>query len=318
MTREQIENSVAFSLEQVEELNDMAGSLDRRLFLFAYFEPKKLPPENNWQMGFYTAITNLYGLFWDCGSFVKNKLMTFRPQNCHQGILPREFHSTRCNLTSAGNEIRSRFYAFIKHISSVRAVFCHNCSEELYLSKQNIDIQNQRFESILSFDMNSSVICEQDWEKLLISLIEDANAVVNDLVTCLDWLKKLKINNPTTFKQIIDDWLCNGIGNWYIISKELIINVLADFYFYYLSGNIEYASSIREYNRYFSYRNNLQKWLVTNFGESAKSGEKWLRSSSINALLTDANLCPRPALPIELLSVLTQDVLTFARINRIR
>lgn len=68
--------SICFSAETAEELNRKAFSLDCRLFMFAYYEPKQYREAESKRSQFLTAIVNLYGLFKDCGPFLGELLKT--------------------------------------------------------------------------------------------------------------------------------------------------------------------------------------------------------------------------------------------------
>ena len=67
--------SCAFNEEAITEVNKKAQAIDERLFLFTYYSPKPFPETESPLVQFYTAVINLYGLFWDCGAFVKNYLL---------------------------------------------------------------------------------------------------------------------------------------------------------------------------------------------------------------------------------------------------
>lgn len=320
MTKEEMIKSVAFSADLVNQLNTVASSLDSRLFMFAYYEPKTMPNNESFQLYFYIALTNLYGLFWDCGSFVRTRLMTYSFKNSNQGILPRVDNPIiqRNKLQPYGMDIKTRFNTLLDDISSARSVFCHNNSSMLCLNSKDLDNQNKWFESVLQMSVDNTSLGQLEWEQLFVSLVDRANHVIKDLFFCLDWVSKIKISNATFFELIIDDWLENGIGRWYNDKKDLTINILSDFYDYYLGGDIYYAIRIREYNRYLNFRNNLQKWLTDNFGEEARNGEKWLNPTNIRKILKDNSTCPCPALPIEFLSLLTNEVKTHVQNNRIK
>ena len=54
----------------IDHLNALAFQMDRRIFLFAYYEPKPYREDESWYSRFCTATVNLYGLLKDCGPFL--------------------------------------------------------------------------------------------------------------------------------------------------------------------------------------------------------------------------------------------------------
>ena len=157
--------SICFSAEPAEELNRKAFSLDCRLFMFAYYEPKQYREAESKRSQFLTAIVNLYGLFKDCGPFLGELLKT------RDSIL----------VTPKWKAIQNDYNMLFQAVTSLRSIFCHNNSLCYPL---NEDILQRAENSISEYLPNApdiEDITETQWTILLQKLCTAADDFFQEL-----------------------------------------------------------------------------------------------------------------------------------------
>lgn len=280
-----IENTVAFNKTPIDKLNKKAQSIDKRLFLFAYYNPNPFPKNENAIVQFYTAVINLYGLFWDCGSFVRTFLLHKRQSD---SLLERDEQGT---LTQKGSDIYNRFSSFTLSLSGLRNAACHNNAKEFYYNRQNDIKANDFFSSI---GLNSGTLSIDEWQKCVSELCKEGDNVINDIEYCLNWLNSCSQSEKD---KIIRAWLNDGICPWYINRQSEMNGYLEELQIYYC----------------FTFRKRpqtLSRWLQYNL--NANDCSRWLNQQSLSILLNDAAQCPKPAFPIDVFKALTKDVYKFA------
>ena len=112
--------SIAFNPSIAEDLNRKASSFDPRLYCFAYYEPTILPEGADLYTVFHLAVLNMYGLLWDCGPKIQEK------------IINKELYSLLRMDTCKMNKCR----AFVFLVRAIRTNICHNNSCKLYFNAQ--------------------------------------------------------------------------------------------------------------------------------------------------------------------------------------
>ena len=280
-----IKCSCAFSDNAIEKLNKKAQDIDGRLFLFAYYRPKAFPETESTLVQFYTAVINLYGLFWDCGAFVKNNLL--HKWN-NDSLLERDNYGM---LTVKGKKIYDSLNDLIDSLSGLRNTTCHNNAPEFYYNQVNMKKTDGFFQKM---KLDPAILSLDDWKKCLNELCGQADDVINGIKYCLNWLNTL----PKTQKnKIIDYWLEDCICKWYITRKT-------DFNGYLEELKQLHVAKFHKGNR------RLSDWLLANFGVSDNS--PWLEEIRLLNLLKDITRCPTPALPIPVFKKLAEDVYNFA------
>ena len=144
------ENSICFSPEIPERLNEKAFLIDKRLYLFAYYEPKAYIPTESYRSKFVTAIINLYGLLWDCCPF-----------------MPRLLETANSILLNNWVQVKNDFQALRNTTSAFRSIFCHNNSDAYPLNAVHFEIAEQWI--FLQCRINKEIddLNDNEWEKLL-------------------------------------------------------------------------------------------------------------------------------------------------------
>lgn len=309
------EKSICFSTELANQLNEKAFSIDCRLYLFAYYEPKKYIPAESFQSRFSTAVINLYGLFWDCCPFMKFILET------PDSILSGDWWRIKSDFT----ELRNIARAF-------RSIFCHNNSDRFPFNAENYDIAEDWIYGQCStwlqiFDLN-----ESHWERLLQTLVEKADEFAKDLMDSLDRLSALPLGSPRREAKI-DHWI-EAIAGSYLRNPDYLLNAMAAMYLLFLKNSHERQDSRR------TLRDQTIDWIANTcyieqilFSQN-KWAERWLdkpiqkaRESKVYQLLLDwpnqwaslvigrsASECDEPPMPgSDFLKILAKDVYDFAQ-----
>jgi hypothetical protein len=210
-------SSIVFDIVIAEELNKMAMEIDNRLYLFAYYCPKQnlnISDEHK----FWCGVTNLYGLFWDCAPFINTRRDTSK--SLVDLFMEHKFVSINESKT-----IRS----FLKYVSSLRAVFCHNCTEDNYFSRLDQKRVKQLFMQLCGsypcdIEKMETIGDNSHWKKAL-------NWLTNEADKCIFILKGIleKVKISTNKNIIVNNWL-EAIASWYKNNDSLLNTVLYDKY----------------------------------------------------------------------------------------
>lgn len=298
--------SICFSAVPAEALNQKAFLLNRSLFLFAYYEPKPYYEKESCRSKFITAVTNLYGLFWDCGPFFFDLLKS------SDSILIHDWNRISWNATQLE-----------KGISAFRTIFCHNCSDQFPLSEEKIE--NARFwASRYTYGWQRIIeISDEDWEKMLAGLVSETDSLLCDIDNALDGLD----STPDTSRRerAIERWI-QQIALGYRRNPDYLLNTMVGLHELYLTNTKQ--------NFMQNKRRDTITWLCNLENRDRKSWySKWLQplesgivNTNIYAILKDwpskwaawnncsvdnCNEAPMPA--SEFFSILASDIVRFAR-----
>ncbi|HWP96387.1 MAG TPA: hypothetical protein VN426_06020 [Syntrophomonadaceae bacterium] len=300
--------SVCFATDKIEALNDLATQIDERLFLFAYYEPKPWPEKESARTRFYTAIVNLYGLFWDCGPFVRTRLMVDNMYHPQDSILPKG-----ADLQDLRKTISGRFVVLIEVISAFRSIICHNNSSVFYFNGRMQDAAVHWCDEFCGIWRPLADLESCDWKKMLDVLISQMRQVAEDMEFCLNDLIRLIPSRNYQLNKTIDQWLLYGIGGWYRYNHELLLNAMAEFYMLFI-GTEEKGAMTGAYDQDISLRQNVKNWLAVHFGTDSRQWQKqWLEQGKMKTVFQ--HYCPRPALPDEFFKILANDVYSFSLRN---
>ncbi|NBI17016.1 hypothetical protein D1841_03625 [Neglecta sp. X4] len=191
-----LQSGICFSPDIVNRLNDLAFQIDRRIFLFAYYEPKPYREDESWHARFCTAVINLYGLLKDCGPFLGAVL----------NDLKEDWHT---------QNVCDGYYQLLADSSAFRSIFCHNCSRKLQLNEEYYSNAEAYVLSHIYVDLPLQDLGPTHWKALLQALTISANSFADDLESALNVLihstDAHKRNNATKFwiKQIADSYQRN-------------------------------------------------------------------------------------------------------------
>lgn len=208
------ENSICFSPEIPERLNEKAFSLDKRLYLFAYYEPKEYISTESCRSKFITATINLYGLFWDCCPFMARILET------RNSILLTNWIQIRLDFQNLRNTI-----------SAFRSIFCHNNSDIYPLNSVHFELANQWILSQCGINKEFSELNDSEWEKLLYAFHCQADSFISSVESNID---SISSTPDVSRRNRAIDWWIEAIAGSYIINKDYLLNAMAGMYQLYL------------------------------------------------------------------------------------
>ena len=205
------ENSICFSPDIPERLNEKAFLLDKRLFLFAYYEPQKYISTESSRSRFVTATVNLYGLFWDCCPFMGKIL-----------------ESGNSILLTNWTQIQRDFQNLRNTISAFRSLFCHNNSDIYPLNAIHFEIADQWIFSQCCINKQLSDLSDSDWENMLYVLHCQADSFINSIESNIDDI--LRTHSSSLRRNRTINWWIEAIAGSYIINKAYLLNAMAGMY----------------------------------------------------------------------------------------
>lgn len=208
------EKSICFSPDIPERLNEKAFLLDKRLYLFAYYEPKEYIEKESYRSKFITAIVNLYGLFWDCCPFMRKLL-----------------ESGNSILLTNWTQIQRDFQNLRNTISAFRSIFCHNNSDIYPLNEVHFELAEQWIFSQCSISKDISELKDSEWEKLLYALHCQADIFICSIERNIDGISS---TSDVLRRNRTINWWIEAIAGSYIINKDYLLNAMAGMYQIYL------------------------------------------------------------------------------------
>ena len=193
--------SLIFNDEPVEKLNNkIAKKIDSRLYLVAYYKPKRISSNTSSEHAFWTAVTNIYTLFTDCAGYVNDNLLTL-------------LFNKKLLVKSDKWKINN----FIQLIRSSRSLFCHNMVSEFTETDKQLRLFNKFLKEQLRRESpNVSIpykpfLSSEDWE-VLISYLHYESQNCFDILD--NSINKISACNEEKKKYIVDKWL-EYILKWY-------------------------------------------------------------------------------------------------------
>lgn len=293
------QKSIAFNPTLVEELNKKVALIDPRLYLFAYYQPKILPSDTDIRGCFNLAILNMYGLLWDCGKMVMCQLFgnsnSQRPSSIQSLI---NVNLSFCN-------------AYFSIVSNVRTCLCHNNSDCFYYNREKLQGCHRYFENTAGVLVNFDGYNETQWEAICRDFINRSQrfgTTLDDLLENL--IQEVDLQKKSDFIQY---WL-DCVSKWYESDFELISHVLAERYkLKCLTGHGGAVVTKTAVRRWAA--SGWQKINGTN--QTTDFYEDYIRNCSrrIPGILARQD-CPKPALPLDILSKATADASQFVLSRR--
>ena len=246
------ENSICFSYDIPDRLNDKAFSLDKRLYLFAYYEPKEYIPTESYRSKFITATVNLYGLFWDCCPFMAQILET------GDSILMNDWV-----------RIKNDFKNLRNMISAFRSIFCHNNSDIYPLNEVHFAVADQWILSKCGIGKDLFELNDGEWGKLLYELHCQADSFISSIESNIDDL--LSTTDLLRRNRAVNRWIVSIAGS-YLINKDYLLNAMAGMYQLYLMN----THSVLTPNK--PLRRQTIDWICTlcNVTDAEKWYTKWI------------------------------------------
>lgn len=288
------EQSVAFDIDAVVRLNKKAAQIDPRLYLFAYYQPKPLPEYLDARMCFCTAVLNMYGLLWDCGKMVQHQLFGLSGPTAIQTLVKSDLNN--CN-------------EFFSIISNVRTCICHNNSNHLFYNRDKSSGCQGYLEKAAGVSTPINTYADAQWVRVCQDFIDRCEWFVNVLDYFLDQILK---ESDLKKAYIIQYWIWS-ISRWYQTDIELITHALADRY------KLKILTSSMKNTVVTKYR--VAQWVGIAWRKKnpplvlTKTKDYYLNyiaacQAKISNIM-NAHDCPKPALPLEVLTIATADARMF-------
>ncbi len=244
--------SICFSAAPAEMLNKKAFQLNRNLYMFAYYDPKPYYENESSRSKFLAAIINLYGLFWDCGPFFFQLLYS------QDSILIYDW----VRVQTKANSLK-------RCISAFRSVYCHNNSTQLPLNEEK-SIDAEKWAVLHSCTWQGvHETSEEEWKKLLSSLIAEADSLVSDINAAMDAL--ISTGDYLRREHAIEKWT-QEIAKSYQKNPDYLLNTMASLYQLYLLNSNQSLNPSQEL------RFQTKKWLYAIVSDLPETWhEKWLK-----------------------------------------
>lgn len=254
----------------IDHLNALAFQMDRRIFLFAYYEPKPYREDESWYSRFCTATVNLYGLLKDCGPFLGTVL-------------------SHLSKTWRISDVCNDYYQLLTDISAFRSIFCHNCSRELHLNTEHYSHAEEYILSHAGVNFSLQDLEQAHWKTLLQVLDASVKRLTDGLERALNGL--IHSSDAAKRNNTINFWI-KQIASSYQKNPSYLLHTMAALYQWYL----ENGGSKPECHPGTSLRNQTIKWLRELYEE--EPGRNWynrwlpkeessLESSDLYKLLWD-------------------------------
>lgn len=302
MSRGEIyQNSICFSPVEAEKLNDLAFQLNPSLFFFAYYKPRAYARNESYFSCFRTAVTNAYGLLWDCSPHLRKLLYG------KESILLSDWH-----------RIQSDFELLYGIISSFRSIFCHNCSRELTLNDEHYRVAEDWIYAEFGIDSFLADLQDGHWQQLLDAMVQKFQALVADLEQAMQSL--IQTSDIGRRDSAIQNWM-KQIAEMYCKNPEYLLHTMAALYQWYVDNGGSQASIRTDY----PLRNQTVLWLQRFCNAPFKWSDKWLDKNRVLQLIQNwpqewaqwngcsVADCNEPPLPgSEIFRILASDVDRFA------
>lgn len=296
------QNSTCFSNSAVTNLNCLAFQLNQSLFFFAYYEPKSYSSGESYFSLFRTAVTNLYGLFKDCGPHVYYLLRG------HNSILLHDW-----------SRIQRDFDSLQSIVNSFRSILCHNCSRELTLNDEHYRIVEDWMYTEIGIDSSLIELHDDHWQHMLDVIVKKTQALITDIEQSMWCL--IQASDINRRNRAIQYWM-EQIAEMYYKNPEYLLHTMSALYLWYVEngGNQTIINTSR------SLRYQTIQWLTLCCNANHNHWyTNWLDKNSILQLVRDwprewaqwngrlPTDCYEPPLPgSELFRILASDVDRFA------
>lgn len=272
---EDMRASILFDAACAKTLNESISKVDPRLFWFAYYCPKPLPDENNWQQVFYLSILNVYSLLWDCGPHPIYKI-------CWK---------YRMSDSRSYNDAQN----FCHLIKAFRTYLAHNCYEGFYFNKKMHETIRDFLEKTQTDD---SQAFSASWETRCKVLLERVNWLSEYLIRVSDFVA---VYGP-------EKWLA-ALTEHYTRNDYYLLHVLADRYALRLMNQQRKSENFNERRIKAWVQDNYRPDIL--YSGSDGYEKYWEKCKDSVPLTLDAPDCPKPAFPLPFFKSITNDAQEF-------
>lgn len=233
-----MKDTILFSVDPIEKLNDISLSISPGMLFFYQYNPKYYDESMDDKGKLWMGITNIYTLFYDCGSFL------FKGKN---GNLLELFQKYGYMKKSDAKKVGD----FIFSIREIRGYYCHNKIE-------NYNDMPSKWEKsgILCIEtiMNPDALRDKsgmpDYVAVCKSLKQKVEEIYGIIFQTVEDIKQDLQLNSKADESIIQKWLCIQ-ASWLLETEEIRQNCIRTWY------GITYMSVFRKLNPQHSLINNF-------------------------------------------------------------
>lgn len=220
-------NSISLNVEiqdAVQEIDQKCNNIIAGL-LFADAFTAKIPYSNDEETQFWYAVTNLYGLFYDCAPYLFRKHWQFgRKEYVEFSDRPKTLleilESRGCLTASAALEIKRFIYA----IGELRSCFCHNKPKRTFNHariEQSFGICLSSWAVFPYLGSNGSTAF--DFRQGLNALQQKTSEILGKISSAITSMSTIRNDDD------INSWTI-AIAAWYLQSDDVINRCLYDYY----------------------------------------------------------------------------------------
>lgn len=192
-------DSSAFSSGTIDEVNNYAEQLGKKLYVFAYYSPKRYEYIEllDTREKFWIAVTNLYALYHDCNPFLKSIDSIFY-QNDQRIRNLKPFHDL---------------------LGDLRGMYCHNSSKydnanviiKIFKRINTLSKGNFPLPKRTDFRDANLLFANTEWDNALKFICDISDDIIKQFKTRLQNLK----NSPDL--QIFVNSMHNRIAEWTVL-----------------------------------------------------------------------------------------------------
>lgn len=235
-----MKDTFLFSAAPIDSLNKISLSISPGMLFFYQYNPKYYDESMNDKSKFWMAITNIYTLFYDCGSFL------FRGPNGNLLVLFQKYgYMKKIDAKKIGD--------FIFSIREIRGYYCHNKIEnynDMPSKWKKSDILG--IETIMCPDALRDKSGTPDYRTVCNSLKHRIEDVYEIIFRTIENIKQDLQSNPMADKSIIQEWL-DIQARWLLETEEIRQTCIRSWYV------ITYMSVVRKLNPQNSLLNDFVK-----------------------------------------------------------
>lgn len=224
-----MKDTILFSVDPIEKLNEITLSISSGMLFFYQYRPKYYDESMDDKGRFWMGITNIYTLFYDCGSFL------FRGKN---GYLLELFQKYGYMKKGDAKKVGD----FIFSIREIRGYYCHNKIEnynDMPSKWEKCGILG--IETIMRPDALRDKASTPDYLEVCKSLKQKVEEVYGVIYRTIKDIKQNLQFNSMADKSIIQKWLSIQ-ASWLLGTEEIRQTCIRSWY------GITYMSVFRKPN----------------------------------------------------------------------
>ena len=224
-----MKDTILFSADPIVKLNDISLSISPGILFFYQYNPKYYDESMDDKGKLWMGITNIYTLFYDCGSFL------FRGKN---GSLLELFQKYGYMKKSDAKQLGN----FIFSIREIRGYYCHNKIENYNNMPSKWEKSGISYiETIMNPDALRNKLGTPDYAVVCKALKQKVEEIYGIIFQTVEKIKQDFQSNSSVDESIIQKWLSIQ-ASWLLETEEIRQNCIRSWY------SITYMSVFRKLN----------------------------------------------------------------------